>query len=175
MENICPSGMENICPSSAKKFGPVRTLASKISEFRTYPNPCVKDFRILDLPKLLRQRFQNFGLVQTLASKISEFWTYPNPCVKDFRILDLPEPLRQRFQNFGPTQTLASKISEFWTYPYSGYRNYIHPHGLQRGGDPGCQTGCKGGQNTMENMVVFLTCPQLVGTWVQHMFGNLFH
>ena len=54
------SGMENICPSSAKNFGFVRTLASKISEFWTYPNPCVKDFRILDLPEPLRQRFHNF-------------------------------------------------------------------------------------------------------------------
>ena len=60
-------------------------------EFWTCPNPCVKDFRILDLPEPLRQRFQNFGPTQTLASKISEFWTYPNPCVKDFRILDLLE------------------------------------------------------------------------------------
>ena len=30
-------------------------------------------------------------------------------------------------------------------HAYSGYRNYIHPNGLQRGVDPGCQTGCKGG------------------------------
>ena len=44
-------------------FGPARTLASKISEFWTYLNPCVKDFRILDLPEPLRQRFQNFGPV----------------------------------------------------------------------------------------------------------------
>ena len=52
-------------------------------------NPCDTDFRILDLPEPLRQRFQNFGHTQTLASKISEFWTYwyPNPCVKDFRVL----------------------------------------------------------------------------------------
>ena len=78
-------------------------------------NPCDKDFRILDLLKPLRQRFQNFGPTGTLASKISEFWTYWNPCVKDFRILNLLEPLQQRFQNFGPVQTLATKISEFWT------------------------------------------------------------
>ena len=45
-------------------------------EFWIYPNPCVKDFRILDLPKPLRQRFQNFGPTRTPASKISEFWTY---------------------------------------------------------------------------------------------------
>ena len=33
-------------------FEPTQTLASKISEFWTYPNPCVKDFRILDLLEL---------------------------------------------------------------------------------------------------------------------------
>ena len=38
-----------------KIFGPVRTLATKISEFWTCPNPCDKDFRILDLPDSLRQ------------------------------------------------------------------------------------------------------------------------
>ena len=32
-----------------QNFGPTGTLASKISEFWTYWNPCVKDFRILDL------------------------------------------------------------------------------------------------------------------------------
>ena len=42
-----------------QNFGPVRTLASKISEFWTYWNPCDKDFRISDLSKPLRQRFQN--------------------------------------------------------------------------------------------------------------------
>ena len=26
-------------------------------------------------------------------------------------------------------------------HSYSGFCNYIHPHGLQRGVDPGCQTG----------------------------------
>ena len=36
------------------------TLATKISEFWTYWNPCVKDFRILDLLEPLRQRFPNF-------------------------------------------------------------------------------------------------------------------
>ena len=50
-----------------QNFGLARTLASKISEFWTYPNPCVKDSRILDLildlSKPLRQRFQNFGLL----------------------------------------------------------------------------------------------------------------
>ena len=35
----------------------------EISDFWTCPNPCVKDFRILDLSKPLRQRFQNFGLL----------------------------------------------------------------------------------------------------------------
>ena len=60
-----------------KIIGPARTLATKISEFWTCPNLCVEDFKILDLSKPLRQRFQNFGPVQTLASKISEFWTCP--------------------------------------------------------------------------------------------------
>ena len=36
------------------------TLATKISEFWTYWNPCVKDFRILDLLEPLRQRFPDF-------------------------------------------------------------------------------------------------------------------
>ena len=60
----------------------------QILTFWTCPNPCDKDFRILDLSKPLRQRFQNSGPVQTLATKISEFWTCPNPCDRDFRILD---------------------------------------------------------------------------------------
>ena len=86
------------------------------SAFWTCPNPCVKDFRILDLPEPLRRRFQNFGLARTLASKISGFWTYPNPRVKDFRILDLPEPLRQRFQSFGPTGAICN--SGIWNPVY---------------------------------------------------------
>ena len=53
--------------------GPTGTLATKISEFWTCPNPCDKDFRILDLLEPLRQRFQNFGPTGTLASKISRF------------------------------------------------------------------------------------------------------
>ena len=48
--------------------------------------PRHKDFRILDLPKPLRQRFQNLGPTGILATNISEFWTYWNPCVKDFQI-----------------------------------------------------------------------------------------
>ena len=36
------------------------TLATKISEFWTYWNPGVKDFRILDLLEPLRQRFPDF-------------------------------------------------------------------------------------------------------------------
>ena len=79
--------------------------------------------RLLDLPEPLRQRFQNFDLSEPLRQRFQNF--------------DLSEPLRQRFQNFGPTEDLINA--------YSGYRNYIHPHGLQRGVDPGCQTGCKGG------------------------------
>ena len=82
-----------------------------------------------------------------VATKISEFWTCPNPCDKDFRILDLPEPLRQRFQNFGPVQTIATNISEFWQFVDFSQKYMPRP--------------------------IFLTCPELVGTWVQNIFRNL--
>ena len=65
---------------------PLEPLRQRFQDLGLAGTPCVKDFRILDLPEPLRQRFQNF---------------------------DLSEPLRQRFQNFGPTGTLASKISRF--------------------------------------------------------------
>ena len=65
-------------------FGPTGTLATKILEFWTYWNPCVKDFRILDLLEPLRQRFQSFGPTGTLASKISEFWA-PRLMPRDIR------------------------------------------------------------------------------------------
>ena len=107
-------------------FGPAQTLASNISEFWTCPNPCVKDFRMLDfwisrfpyISNLARPRpdlrylgtwksrsLESHG---TLATKISEFWTYWNPCVKDFRILDLLEPLRQRFPDFQITPEILA-------------------------------------------------------------------
>ena len=44
------------------------TLATKISEFWTYPNPCVKDFRILDLLEPLRQRFPDFEITPEILS-----------------------------------------------------------------------------------------------------------
>ena len=43
-----------------KNFGPIGTLATKISEFWTYWNPCVKDFGTLDQLAPLRQRFPDF-------------------------------------------------------------------------------------------------------------------
>ena len=51
-----------------QNFGPTGTLASKISEFRTYWNPCVKDFRILDLLEPLRQRFPDFEITLEILS-----------------------------------------------------------------------------------------------------------
>ena len=62
-------------------------VATKISEFWTCPNPCDKDFRILDLPEPLRQTFQNFGPVQTIATNISEFWQFV-----DFSQKYMPRP-----------------------------------------------------------------------------------
>ena len=44
------------------------TLATKISEFWTYWNPCVKDFRILDLLEPLRQRFPDFQITPEILS-----------------------------------------------------------------------------------------------------------
>merc|ERR1711965_146077 len=44
------------------------TLATKISEFWTYWNPCVKDFRILDLLEPLRQRFSDFQITLEILS-----------------------------------------------------------------------------------------------------------
>ena len=81
-------------------FGPAGTLASKISEFWTCPNPCVKDFRIL---------------------------TCPYPCVKDFRILDLLEPLRQRFPDFqtpppaAPDEFSDPNLTPLPTHPGTKY------------------------------------------------------
>ena len=46
------------------------------------------------------------------------------------------------YSNFG-CNSWCRKLGT--TIRYSGYRNYNHPHGLQRGVNPGCQTGCKGG------------------------------
>ena len=43
-------------------------LATKISEFWTYWNPCVKDFRILDLLEPLRQRFPDFQITPEILS-----------------------------------------------------------------------------------------------------------
>ena len=79
----------------------------EISDFWTCPNPCVKDFRILDLSKPLRQRFQNFGLLdfqvpRYLKSGLGRAglgpWAGPWQCFA------------------GARRRAAAKISEFWTY-----------------------------------------------------------
>ena len=45
-----------------QNFGPARTLATKISEFWTCWNPCVKDFRILAYAFFHRGRTATFTL-----------------------------------------------------------------------------------------------------------------
>ena len=69
-------------------FGPARTLATKISEFWTCPNPCDKDFRIVDPKIWVKTVFRN--LTQTYGGTII---ATPSKIVKQRLVLpqtDLP-------------------------------------------------------------------------------------